>query len=91
MWSKTSFLPPYSPQLNPIEVCFGRLKKWIQKNANLVFPLFPEMVLEVAMRQCTKVSMGTKGEFLHCGYAESGLLQHVFDSLCEPRNDEVDE
>ena len=25
------YLPPYSPELNPIEVCFGKLKRWIQK------------------------------------------------------------
>ena len=25
------FLPPYSPEFNPIEVCFGLLKRWIQK------------------------------------------------------------
>ena len=35
------FLPPYSPELNPIEVCFGQLKRWIRKHANLVFPLYP--------------------------------------------------
>ena len=39
------FLPPYSPELNPIEIGFGLLKGWIQKNANLVFPLFPAEVL----------------------------------------------
>ena len=49
------FLPPYSPELNPIELCFGRLKEWIQKHANLTFPLYPKAVLEVAMRYCTKV------------------------------------
>ncbi|KAJ0391109.1 hypothetical protein ATCC90586_010488 [Pythium insidiosum] len=37
------FLPPYAPHLNPIEFGFGRLKAWIQKYANLVFPLYPEL------------------------------------------------
>ena len=85
------FLPPYSPQLNPIEVCFGLLKRWIQKNANLVFPLYPEMVLEVAMKKCTKPSDGTRGEYSYCGYKETGLQDEVFDALCNNSNDVYDE
>jgi len=78
------FLPPYAPQLNPIEVCFGRLKRWIQKHANLVFPLYPELVLEVAMQKCTKPSGNeTLGEYVHCGYDRYGLDTNVFDSLCD--------
>jgi transposase len=34
------YLPPYSPQLNPIENAFALLKAWIQKHANLTFGLF---------------------------------------------------
>ena len=84
------FLPPYSPQLNPIEVCFGRLKKWIQKKANLVFPLYPEMVLDVAMKRCTETSEGTKGEYSYCGYDERGLKETIFDSLCgKDKNDDI--
>ena len=79
------FLPPYAPQLNPIEVCFGRLKAWIQKNANLIFPRYPELVLDIAMRQCTKAT-GTDGEYRYCGYANEGLDDTVFNSLCNPNN-----
>ncbi len=43
------YLPPYTPSLNPIEVCFSLLKRWINKNANLIFPLYPEAVLNIAM------------------------------------------
>lgn len=61
------FLPLYSPELNPIEVYFGLLKKWIQKYANLVFPLIPELVLEIAMIQCTsKKENSGLGLFSHC-------------------------
>ena len=76
------FLPPYSPQLNPIETSFGKLKKRIQKRANLVFRLYPGMVLEVAMRRCTEAT-SSEGEFLYCGYDEKNLHQEVFDTLCE--------
>ena len=53
-----------------------------------MFPLYPELVLEVAMRQCTKVSNGTKGEFLYCGYDEGGLQEQVFDALCSGQGDD---
>ena len=51
------YLPPYSLELNPIEVCFGQLKRWIQINVNLIFPLYPEMVLDVAMHALKTSSM----------------------------------
>ena len=81
------FLPPYAPQLNPIEVCFGRLKRWIQKHANLMFPLYPELVLEVAMVNCTKSEKGEDGalgEYGVCGYKNYGLETEVFDRLINP-------
>ncbi|KAE9021322.1 hypothetical protein PR002_g12289 [Phytophthora rubi] len=41
------FLPPYSPDLNPIEVGFSLLKRWIQRYANMAFPEAPLVVLKV--------------------------------------------
>lgn len=82
------FLPPYCPQLNPIEVCFGLLKRWIQKHANLVFPLYPELVLDLAMRHCTRQQpTSCSAMFGHCGYTENGLRSEVFEKLissCSP-------
>jgi len=72
------FLPPYSPHLNPIEFAFGRLKAWIQKNANLVFPLYPELVLRAAMPNCC-VETGFLSVFAHCGYAPSVLRAQAFE------------
>ena len=84
------FLPPYCPQLNPIEVCFGRLKRWVQKHANLTFPLYPKEVLEVAMRECTRTTdSGATGEYRHCGYEAHGLEDNFFNHLCSSNlNDE---
>jgi len=83
------YLPPYSPELNPIEVCFGQLKRWIQKHANLTFPLYPEMVLEVAMPACTKdVEQGTLGLYGHCGYDSGGLRRHFFQDLQNIREED---
>lgn len=84
------FLPPYSPELNPIEICFGQLKRWIQRHANLVFPLYPEKVLEVAMVKCTENSDGTKGLYAHCGYEDFALRDQTFDSLVQVRNTDND-
>ena len=82
------FLPPHSPELNPIEVCFGQLKRWIQKHANLVFPLHPEMVLEVAMPACTKdIDHGTLGLYGHCGYDNGGLRVNFFEDLQSNRTE----
>ena len=81
------FLPPYSPELNPIEVCFGQLKRWIQRHANLVFPLQPERVLEVAMVECTERSEGTLGLYSHCGYEAGGLVEHFFEDLLDGRDE----
>ena len=76
------YLPPYCPELNPIEVCFGQLKRWIQKHANLVFPLYPEMVLDIAMPACTKdIEKGTLGLYGHCGYDPSELRHNFFADL----------
>ena len=69
------FLPPYCPQLNPIEQCFGLLKRWIQKNANLVFPLYPQQVLDRAMASTRR--------FQHCGYMGNALRDNVFDALIQ--------
>jgi len=35
------YLPLYCPHLNLIEVLFGRLKQWLVRHANFVFPLYP--------------------------------------------------
>ncbi|DAZ93190.1 TPA: hypothetical protein N0F65_010766 [Lagenidium giganteum] len=72
------FLPPYCPQLNPIEVIFGRLKQWIVRHANLAFREQPEQVLEVALCLCLKEDGGGVNLFRHCGYGESGLNESVF-------------
>ena len=77
------FLPPYCPQLNPIEICFSQLKRWIQRHANLAFPLYPEMVLDVAMKKCTEEQKGVLGLYAHCGYKIGGLKETIFQSLMD--------
>ncbi|KAE8978734.1 hypothetical protein PR002_g24628 [Phytophthora rubi] len=72
------YLPPYCPQFNPIEVMFGQLKRWLARHANLAFPQFPELVLEVAMRACVKNEDVGVNLFRHCGYGDQGIEDSVF-------------
>lgn len=72
------YLPPYCPHLNPIEVMFGRLKQWLIRHANLVFPLHPEQVLKVAMRRCLSCDDHGMNLFRHCGYDQRGLNLDAF-------------
>lgn len=69
------FLPPYSPQLNPIEVGFSLVKRWIEKNAHLAFHEAPELVLEVAFRKCSYKAQIAINLFSHCGYNDKGVLE----------------
>lgn len=79
LWGKA---PPLLPQLNPIEPCFGLLKIWLQKHANLVFMHYPELVLDIAMRACThRDPTACLGLFQHCGYLDTGIRNEVFENL----------
>ncbi|KAG6962293.1 hypothetical protein JG687_00007232, partial [Phytophthora cactorum] len=48
------FPPPYSPDLNPIEVGLSLLKRWNQRHGYVVFHENPLAVLRVAMYYCTR-------------------------------------
>ena len=68
------FLPPYSPDLNPIEVGFSLLKRWIIKHASFAFKEAPVAVLNAALRECTKKhDQVGHGLYRHCGYLEAAL------------------
>jgi transposase len=68
------FLPPYSPDLNPIEVGFSLLKRWLMKHGHLAYREAPEAVMAVALRECTRVKEATGyGLYRHCGYHTSEL------------------
>lgn len=73
------FLPPYSPQLSPIEFGFGLLKRWIQKHANLAFPHAPKQVLDIAFRKCLDKETHTPLKmFIQCGYEVGQLKETMF-------------
>lgn len=63
---KLKFLPPYSPDFNPIEPAWALVKKFIKAKA----PRQSHALLRVAhkARRCV-TSRHAKGWFKHCGYA----------------------
>ena len=46
---KLAYLPPYSPDLNPIEEAFAELKAWCRKNYKVSETMSLEAFLEHAM------------------------------------------
>lgn len=51
-----AYLPPYSPDFNPIETLFSLLKWWIKRHSNLIDSCIEEM--------------GRFGQFLHDAVGE---------------------
>ena len=72
------YLPPYSPQLNPIEKGFGLLKQWLKRNADHVFRECPELVLDVAMKECINLKRGGHTFYASCGYGDDCLIEEIF-------------
>jgi transposase len=63
------YLPPYSPDLNPIEQSFGQLKSWMRRNQRMADLLNGHF--ETFIRMAIRRSMGDKGAWGHfraCGY-----------------------
>ena len=60
------YLPPYSPDLSPIEECWSKVKTWLRKmEARTADALYD--AIEHAFKQITKSDLA--GWFQHCGYA----------------------
>jgi transposase len=74
--AKIFFLPPYSPQLNPIEVAFGLVKKWIEKNAN---HHNPEECLDLAFKSKDNWESFTSiNLYQHCDNEMGNLKDDMF-------------
>jgi transposase len=60
------YLPPYSPDLNPIELCFAKLKTFVRaarcRSIETLWPLLGECVPRFAPTECCNY-------FRHCGYS----------------------
>jgi transposase len=58
-----AYLPPYSPDYNPIEESFAQLKAWLQKNRELGESLGFKRLLEAALEA---VGQGAGNHFRSC-------------------------
>ena len=62
MW----YLPPYSPDLNPIELCFAKLKAIVRaarcRSVETLWPLLGQCVPRFSPDEC-------RNYFRHCGYS----------------------
>ena len=60
------YLPPYSPDRNPIELCFAKLKTFVRaarcRSIDTRWPLLGECVPRFAPPEC-------RNYFRHCGYS----------------------
>lgn len=57
------FLPPYSPDFNPIETAFSWLKAWLRRNRNMVEDMGDDThVLEMA---CAHITPELAEKFFH--------------------------
>jgi hypothetical protein len=60
------FSPPNPVQLNPIDIGFRLLERWINSNADLVWGLGHDITLDVALKNCLSECRSTV--FFDCGY-----------------------
>lgn len=60
------FLPPYSPDLNPIEKCWAKIKAWLRKAKARTFD---ELVAALADALHAISKQDAAAWFAHCGYA----------------------
>ena len=60
------FLPPYSPDLNPIEKCWSKVKAWLRKAKARTFDDLVDALAD-ALRVVSQKDAAAW--FAHCGYA----------------------
>ena len=64
--ARLMFLPPYSPDLNPIEMAFSKLKALLRKAAARTFPALIDAVAKTLPKLAAS---DCSGFFKHAGYA----------------------
>jgi hypothetical protein len=60
------FLPPYSPDFNPIEEAFAEMKAWMRKNVELqgILPCFEDFIVAALEHMASKAG----NHFASAGY-----------------------
>lgn len=66
------FLPPYSPDLNPIEEAFSKIKAWIRRHSDL-FSTGYGILLDMREAMDIITAEDAEGYFLHAGYFRANM------------------
>ena len=61
------FLPPYSPDFNPIELAFAKVKRYLKENDELL-QLVPDPLPIIRTAFSTITNTDCKNWSVHCGY-----------------------
>jgi transposase len=64
------FLPPYSPDLNPIEMCWSKLKTFLRAKAARTYEKLSEAI-SAAIKEIT--ASDAQNWIRHCGYVSHSL------------------
>ncbi len=64
------FLPPYSPDLNPIEMCWSKLKMYLRAQAARSYEKLSEAI-SAAIKEIT--ALDAQNWIRHCGYVSHSL------------------
>jgi hypothetical protein len=65
---RIEFLPPYSPDLNPIEEAFSKIKHFIRRYNQLLSTAGNGMMFELMEIMKVVTSDDAIGYFIHAGY-----------------------
>jgi transposase len=69
--AKLLFLPPYSPDLNPIELCWAAVKKALRAAKARTF----DALVEALRQALLAITPGlADGWFTHCGYCPAHVI-----------------
>jgi len=72
------YLPPYSPDLNPIEQSFAQLKAWMRRNQRMADLLGRDFEAFIRMAIARTIGReGAWGHFRRCGYGRPMLEQEA--------------
>ncbi len=77
------FLPPYCPQLNPIETAFSLLRGWLAKYGHELYRKHARDVMDAALECCTHVDNVGRKTFAHSGYHASEFIMPGQTSLLQ--------
>jgi len=88
--AKLIFLPPYSPELNPIETCFSLLKAKLKKDLFYAFRHSPMETISVALKVCTGGYKNCiRDLYHHSGYVRGKLIKEIICNIDVDDDDDI--